>query len=325
MKHIFIINPISGKQDPTRGLVPQIQQAAAQIGEECQIELTKYPGHGTELAKKYAQTGDKVRLYACGGDGTLNEVFNGAYQFPNAQVAAVPCGSGNDFVRNFGTKQQFGSIQELMEGEACTIDLMMVNSKICAAITSTGLDAEVAYGIPTFRRLPFCGGQMAYNLSILQRLVQKMGKHFVVEIDGQQLPKGEYLLAAVCNGAYYGGGYCAAPGSSLQDGLLDLVLVNHISRLKIASVLSVYKEGGHVTQQGKIREDLTDIISIHRAKRIAIYPGEENEPFVLNVDGECSKAQYLEARVLPGAGTFVLPAALAKKYLQQKPETQKTV
>ena len=318
MQHVFIINPTSGRQDPTQGLLPRIQQAAKNTGEECLVEITAYPGHAVELAARYGKSGEKVRLYACGGDGTLNEVFNGAYPFPNVQVAHIPCGSGNDFIRNFGMEEQFINLGEAMRGEAAPIDLMMVNGRICAAIASTGLDAQVAYGIPTFRRLPLCGGQMAYNLSIAQQLLGKMGKRFTVEIDGIPLPTGEYLLAAVCNGAYYGGGYCAAPNSSLEDGLLDFVLVNRISRLKIASVLSLYKKGGHVTSQGKVAPGLEGIISVHRASRIGIYPAQEGDLFVVNADGECFKAPYLEARVLPKAGQFVLPQPAAAQWKKQK-------
>ena len=106
-------------------------------------------------------TREPVRFYACGGDGTLNEVFSGAYRYPDAQVACVPLGSGNDFVKNFGTAEEFLDLEDNIAGIAVPVDLMQVGeSQISAAICSVGLDAAVAYSIPHFRRLPLCGGTM---------------------------------------------------------------------------------------------------------------------------------------------------------------------
>ena len=107
MKHVFIVNPVSGKADASLYLVPRLIGAAAGAGVDYAVELTQHAGHAAEIARQYGDDGEPVRLYACGGDGTLNEVFTGAYPYKNAEVASVPCGSGNDFVRNFGAAEDF--------------------------------------------------------------------------------------------------------------------------------------------------------------------------------------------------------------------------
>ena len=107
MQHIFIINPTAGKVDASVALIPQIHAAASRAGIHPTIEVTRRAGQARDLAAKYAASGQEVFLYACGGDGTLNEVLQGAAGYDNAAVGCVPCGSGNDYVRNFGTQAQF--------------------------------------------------------------------------------------------------------------------------------------------------------------------------------------------------------------------------
>lgn len=113
-------------------------------------------------------------------------------------------------------------------------------------------------------------------------------------------------MAAVCNGSTYGGGFYAAPQASLTDGLLDVVVVRRIGRLRIARVLGLYKEGKHV-RNGQIIPELRDVIWTVRARRVAIHPADGGN-IVVNRDGECAPLPGLEAQVVPGAVRFVLPA-----------------
>lgn len=309
MKHVFIINPVSGKENAAHTMGPRIEVAAAACGIEPVVEVTGAPRDAIAIARRHAADGEPVRLYTVGGDGTLNEVLNGAYRFPLAEVASVPCGSGNDFVRSFGEPEDFHDIEAQIRGEAIAIDLMEVDAGICAAITSTGLDAEVAYNIPKYRRIPLLGGTMAYNISILEKLLKPLGKHLQVVIDGQALDD-NYLIVAVCNGQTYGGGYRAAPGASLEDGVLDVVLVKKISRLLIAKIIGKYKKGEHMSE-GEVIPEFRDVMLYHRAHEVTITP-TGTEPFILNVDGECGPAPRLYAKVMPAAARFVLPKGLAR-------------
>ena len=78
MQHIFIINPTAGKVDASVALIPQIHAAASRAGLHPTIEVTRRAGQARDLAAQYAAGGEEVYLYACGGDGTLNEVAAGA-------------------------------------------------------------------------------------------------------------------------------------------------------------------------------------------------------------------------------------------------------
>lgn len=310
MRHVFIINPVSGKKDAAGALTPAINAAAGACGIQAELAYTEAPKHATRLAKEFARGGEPVRLYAVGGDGTLNEIFNGAHPYKNAQVASIPCGSGNDFVRSYGEVEDFLDLEAQIRGVAVTIDLIQTDSGVCAAITSTGLDAEVAYNIPKYRRIPLLGGTMAYNISILEKLLGPLGKQLRVTIDGHTF-EDKLLIATVCNGQTYGGGYRAAPMARLDDGVLDVIFVKKISRLLIASVIGKYKNGRHWVD-GALDPKLAGMFSYHRAREVVITP-TGSEPFILNVDGECGPARRLYAKVMPAAANFVLPAPLAQK------------
>lgn len=315
LKHIFIVNPVSGKEDAGRLLVPQIIQACKNTGVEWETIPTKAPKHATRIVQQYSQSGEEIRFYAVGGDGTLNEVLLGAYPFKSVQVASVPCGSGNDFVRNFGQAQDFLDLQQQIAGTPVPVDLIQVNGGVSAAITSCGLDAEIAYNIPKYRRVPFLGGTMAYNISIVEKLLKPIGKKLRITVDGEIL-EGNYLITAVCNGQTYGGGYRAAPCASLEDGLLDFVLVKKISRFKIASIIGKYKKGEHIVED-LVAPGLTDVIEYRRAKEICIEP-LETDTFIINIDGECGPAKRLYAKVMPGAARFVLPKGIYHQHQKQK-------
>lgn len=314
MKHIFIVNPVSGKADATLYLVPRLIEAAAAAEIDYEIEVTQYPGHAREIAERYGRTGEKVRLYACGGDGTLNEVFEGAYPWCNAETASVPCGSGNDYVRNFGQVESFLNLADNIRGTAIPVDLVAVNNRVSAAICSVGVDSEVAYGIPKFRRIPLCGGQMAYNLSIVERMLHKLGHKVRLRVDDEVL-EGEYLICTVCNGASYGGGYFAAPMADLQDNMLDVILVKKISRLRIAGVLSKYQKGEHF-KNGVVVPELADVMQYRRAKKIYIEPMDKKS-FIVNIDGECGPARALDAEIMPQAARFVLPQPIYEGFTQK--------
>lgn len=107
MEQVFFINPVAGKRDASAELVPRIQAAARQLQlPQPQIVVTQHAGQAREAAHRYAASGTPVALYACGGDGTLNELVQGAAGSANVAVGCVPCGSGNDYVRNFGAAGQ---------------------------------------------------------------------------------------------------------------------------------------------------------------------------------------------------------------------------
>ena len=131
-----------------------------------------------------------MRIFTAGGDGTFNEALTGAHGFDKTAVGCLPYGSGNDFLRTYGTKEEFLDLDAQLAGGAVPIDLMRTSLGLSATICAAGLDAQVAYGIPKFRRIPLCGGEAAYALSIVQQLCGHIGRRVEYVIDGEVLTGG---------------------------------------------------------------------------------------------------------------------------------------
>lgn len=319
MKYHFIINPVAGKQDSSKTLVPEIKRAAAVCGipeENLEIQLTNRPSHAhylaIEAAKLAAESGEEIRIYTAGGDGTFNEVLTGAMNYKNAAVGLLPYGSGNDFLRSFGTREEFCDIEDQLRGHVKEIDTIKTQRGYAAAICSAGLDAKVAYGIPKFRRIPFCGGEMAYKLSIVEVLLGKKATPLHINIDGKEFDR-SCLLVAVCNGHSYGGGFLAAPESKLDDGILDVMVVKEISLPKISKVLPVYQAGKHF-KDGQIVPEWQDIIEYFPARSVKIHAVDQAQDMIVNVDGECGPDKVLSAEIVPLSARIILPG---KVYARQ--------
>lgn len=307
MKHIFIFNPTAGKSNAQNVLIPKIREAQQLLKTDVEIRETKYAGHAIELSRQAAAQDEPVRLYACGGDGTLNEVLCGMHEAcptpEHVEVGHIPCGSGNDMIRNFGPSEEFLNISAMMTAGSRRIDLIEANNRVAASICAVGLDAKVAYNIPLFRRLPFCGGSMAYDLSVLKVLIGKLDYHMTVECE-EGCFEDDFLLAAIGNGSYYGGGYYSLPNALVDDGLLNVILVKKIPLLKIPPILARYKAGTHFAADGTVADDMKDIMISLATKEIRIHC---DRGFYCTIDGECIFERDVHVRVLPGAARFILP------------------
>ena len=302
MRYVFILNPKAGKKNPFKKIFPKLKKICEQNGIEYSYYITERAGHATEIARAEAQKGDEVRIFACGGDGTLTETANGVIGFENAQLGCVPCGSGNDYIKSFENADFFDYEKNLL-GEAKPVDAIKVGERCYALnICSLGVDAMVAYRVVRFKRWPLVSGHMAYTLALLVTILGKINRPFEVTIDGEKVYSGKLALALGASGQCYGGGYWGAKGAVNDDGLLDFVLIKKVSKPRLSSLLSVYKVGNHFTDP---------IIQ----KKYLIYKRGESMTIsskhktVLNSDGECFEVENVTFSVVPKAVNFVVPKA----------------
>lgn len=323
MRTLFLLNPTAGKADCTRTLPQQINAAAARAGlapEEYTIQVTNHAGHARELANAAAQqarqSGEELRVFTAGGDGTFNEALTGIYGYANAAVGCLPFGSGNDFLRTYGTREEFNDLDAQLAGGEVDIDLMQTDLGLSATICAAGLDAQVAYGIPQFRRIPFCGGEMAYALSIVKQLCGHIGRNVTFTIDGEELTV-DCLMCAVCNGRTYGGGFYAAPEAQPDDGWLDVFIIRRVSRLTIARLLGMYKSGRHF-RNGELTEQAKPYFIYRRAKCVSLRPADGRGPIVATADGECAPCDAITAQLRPLAGRVLLPKPAYERFMAQR-------
>ena len=173
MKQVFILNPAAGKGAPALRLREQINAVFA--GRDVEICVTDAPGEATSLARSRAMQGNPVRFYACGGDGTLHEVVAGVQGCQNAEVACVPCGSANDFVRIFRGAGSFLDLSAQAAGLAVPLDGIDCGGKLAIGLCALGMDATVAYKMIRYKHLPLVSGPMAYNLAIVDCFLHRIG------------------------------------------------------------------------------------------------------------------------------------------------------
>ena len=298
MKHLFIINPAAGSKDRTAEYSEQIHKLCRQRGLDYDIRVSTAPGECCRFAREAAQTGEEYRLYACGGDGTLNEVAQGAAGFPNAAVTVYSGGSGNDFVKLFDDPQAFFKLERLLDAEEVTFDLIRCNDDIAMNICSVGLDARIGTDVSRYKRLPLLHGFRAYAASTVVNVIKGISEHYVVEINGKRID-GNQTMICVCNGRYYGGGFNPVPEADPTDGLLDVLLVKKVSRLQVAGVVGKYKAGRY--------KELPKLVRHFRTKQVKIIC---DEPTSINLDGEMRIATEVTMSIAEEKLRFFYPKGL---------------
>ena len=323
MRYLFILNPAAGKQDCTVQLIPQLQQAAVRAGipvDAVATCKTEYAGHAKALARaaaeEAAKAGEQLHIWTAGGDGTLVEALTGVQGFANAAVGCLPYGSGNDFLRTYGTRAEFTDLDAQLAGGEVTIDLLETSLGLSATICAAGLDAQVAYGIPKFRRIPLCGGEVSYLLSIVEQLCGHIGRRVTFTIDDEELTV-DCLMCAICNGRAYGGGFLAAPEADPADGWLDVMIVRRVGRLTIAKLLGMYKSGRHFVN-GQLTEAAKPYFLYRRARRVALRPADGRGPIVATADGECAPCDAVEAVLRPLSGRILLPTPAYERFVAKR-------
>lgn len=302
MRHVFIINPAAGKADSTETLRRQIHNLDTEDAVE--IYITKGEGDARKKAEKEASAGDSVHIYACGGDGTANEVLTGIAGHSNCAIGIIPLGSGNDFVKSLEpyTKEDFLSFQRMIEGQEKTIDLIECGGKYSMNVFSVGFDAIVAKNVSKFKKLPFVSGSLAYKLSIFYCLFAQRKHKVKILVDGVPLEGADYkkttLLAVGGNGKYYGGGFKAAPKAELSDGYIDFVHCKTLSVPKFLSIVGKYKKGEHIDNPKM------PFITFKRCKTLEFIA---EEPIDINVDGEIYAQENPKVRIIEGGLKIILP------------------
>ena len=300
MKYVFIINPLAGAGDAEQSIRSAI--AALPEREQCEVYLTKAPGDATQFVRERiaAAAGEALRFIACGGDGTINEVFSGAVGAENVSVSCYPCGSGNDFVKACGGAEKFADIGALLRAEAKPLDALKVGERYSFNVTNFGFDTTVAITINKEREKTGHGNKNAYTKGVVTALIKSMRNTGKVWADGELLdPDGKFLLCTVANGQYVGGSFKCAPRAKLDDGRIEVCLIKPISRLRFVKILTPYTNGEHLE-----REDMQDIVCYRQARRVEV---EAPAGFAYSLDGEIIYEDKFSIEIVPAALLFAAP------------------
>ncbi len=297
MKHLFIVNPVAGGSDKTEYVSAKVAQYFSGREGNFEIYTTKCPMDAVKKIKYEAQLCRALRVYACGGDGTLNECVCGAADLPNVSVTCFPTGTGNDFIKMFGEeKSRFFNLDELIKGEVRPIDVIKCNDRYCLNICSVGIDARVGAEVHKYSKLPVIGGATGYVTSLAVNFFKGITDELRVVCDGK-LYYGDINLICACNGRYYGGGFNPVPDARPDDGLIDFLVVKGASRAKILGLIGKYASGQYARLPKYISHIRTTSMEIESKKEI-----------VVNVDGEAAYGKKVSISMIPGGINFIFPA-----------------
>ncbi len=312
VKHIFIMNPAAGKGAAAKKLSEAINDACRAAGVQYEIYKTVGQGDATRFVRERisSKPEDEIyRFYACGGDGTLSEVVCGAANpdadkcpgaLKNIEVGCIPVGTGNDFVRNFKNREFFSDITKQLLADSTLIDCYLCSDgNIGVNMINIGFDCDVVVNAAELKKNPLLPRGLAYIAGIASTLKKNLGRVITAKLaDGTEITR-EFQLVSAANGGFCGGGFHSAPGSSLNDGLLDVSLINKVSRFDFIRLVGAYKKGTHLeTKLGK------KVVHYAKVKSVAF---EFSEPANVCVDGEVRRLDRLALSVLPRAIAFAVP------------------
>ncbi len=308
MKHIFVINPSAGSGAGVSALKEKI------LALSCDAEIYETTAHrdAVRFVKEYCENhAEPLRFYACGGDGTLKEVAEGALGYAHASFTVCPIGSGNDFVRYFGGADAFLDLEALTAAENKKIDVIGISADgiedtYSINVCNFGFEAYVAGFMHKVRRKFLIGGKNAYTTGIVAAIFKAMKTRGRIYADGKLInPKGAFILCSAANGGYVGGGYYCAPRAAVDDGMLDICMIKPVSLITLVRLIGTYKKGGHLDDKR-----FAKYITYCRAKKVEVVT---EKPFFAALDGEVFETTHLTAEIKAGALNFAAPSEKVKE------------
>ncbi len=331
IRNIFIVNPKAGQGKGNAKFAERIRVEAERAGATAEIYTTAGAGDAEILARQISEevidnikedientgntqnTKEEIRIFACGGDGTLNEVLNGIIGNENISVGVVPIGTGNDFCRNFPEAGDFSDIASQLSSHPVKCDAIRYSgllagkrqTRYCANMFNIGFDCNVVDLTATLKKYPFLAGSMAYLMAVFAILIKKKGANLKIEIDGRSKYDGPLLLTAVANGSFCGGGVKSSPNASLSDGKLDINIIYNVKRREFIKKFPYYSKGTHMELP-----DIDKILYATQAKKVVITPNEGT--MRLCTDGEIVDAGRVEMEVMHDAFSFLVPQDATK-------------
>jgi len=236
---VIIVNPVAGQGRAER-FAQRVLRSLEERGVTASLAVTQARGDAERIACE-AIKGGTTRLVVCGGDGTVHEVVNGMMSVPDSLqstgLGIVPLGRSNDLVRALGLPKDHDSVVEtLVRGTQRAIDLGRIGDRYYATVATLGFDSKVSQyvdqGSPPF----FLRGTAAYLYGVMAILIRYHSEWVRLRGDFGDF-QGPIFLAATGNTPHYGGGMKITPTALVDDGWLDICLIQPISKLEVLRLL----------------------------------------------------------------------------------------
>jgi diacylglycerol kinase (ATP) len=304
---LFIINPTSARGTTLRAWAGARAKIAA-LGIDFDQHITTRAGEATEVTRE-ALTNGTTRIIAVGGDGTLSEVVNGYLDHQgrpidkSAAIGLLPSGTGSDFRRSLGLTGRDNSIRTLLSPETRLIDVARAEfrnqdgasvSRFFINVASFGLGGDVSALVNKWREsLPrWIGGSARFAAAAIAALGRYKNVAVSIRLDAREIQIRSNLIV-VANGKFAGGGMMLAPHAELDDGLLDVIVTDEVTRWDVIKELPRIQKGRHLKNPK---------VTALRAREVSI---DSEEPMAVDLDGEMVGFTPVHITLLPASIQFV--------------------
>jgi YegS/Rv2252/BmrU family lipid kinase len=271
--------------------VTSVRTELDRAGLEHHTELTRSLDHARELAQAAAEANEIA--VAFGGDGLVGAVAGALAEIKTGILGVLPGGRGNDFARVLGIPlEPRRASAVLASGVERKLDIGQAGNRTFIGIASCGLDSDANRIANEARRIK---GNLVYAYGALRALSAWKPATFTVTVDGETTNSVRGYTIAAANSKAYGGGMYMAPDASLEDGLLDVVIISDMPKLRVLALLPTLFKGHHVRHRG---------VTVLRAREVSI---AADRPFTMYADGDPIGDLPLTVRALPSAVTVITP------------------
>lgn len=281
MNTVRIINPAAGKG-----------KAIAALDNCVENYSTQSIGDTERFIKERCLKEPGTKFVICGGDGTISEAVNGilsANAGDSAKISIIPLGTGNDLKRYKGGKEA-----------DYRADVIRYNGRYLVNELNIGFDCKVVQYVNGITKRGLLTGSGAYIAGVVKAFFGKLSDKMEITIkekDGNVIKySGDYMLCVAANGQYYGGGFCPAPLADITDGLIDGIVVSKMSRLKFIQLISIYKKGAHIDENGEVVPKFKKYIHYHKCTEMSVTGMN-----CLCADGEIYDAEKVDISIVPSA------------------------
>jgi len=286
----LLVNPVSGRRKGEQ-IAGHAALRLSEAGHDVQVVQGSDASSARDALKHSIDTGLDA-VVVVGGDGALHGVLDllvGA----DLTFGLLPAGTGNDTARTLGipVKDPEAALQIVLRGHTRSIDLAEVDGTFVVTVVASGFDSKVN---ERANQMTWPRGNMRYNIAMIAELREFEPLDFTITLDDDQVLHRKAMLVAVGNGPSFGGGLRICEGAQIDDGLLDVAIINPVSKAKLIRVFPQLYKGTHVTLPE---------FEVHRVRKVRL----ECAGIVAYGDGERLGALPRTVHVHPGALRVIAP------------------
>ena len=305
----FILNPKSGRSSQQKKMEQEIVDGCLKRQLSYHIYYTTKAkdsiNYVRSMIKEYPD--ERQRFICIGGDGTINEIANSDPCNPNIEFGVIPSGSGNDFVRNFTERKLFADINAQIDGDVHSFDLIKCNDNYCVNMVNIGFDCSVVIEADKFRKVKFISPGLSYIMGVIVGFFfKKFGTKMRIIFDDGEIIEKKLTLTAIGNGKFCGGGFKSAPNARLNDGKMDVCIIDKVSRPTFIRLVGAYKDGTYLEKKLAKR--------IVKYKQTDHFKMEFEDMQPICIDGEIFEEKSIDFKVIPASFNFVIPKGSALRF-----------